>query len=955
MSTNYQRFEQHQLILDFLLNRQTGVMTFSPGSRHLFFEEGSLVYANSEEENEHFSNILVENGAIRASDLDDVKNALAPGESLGKALKARRLVSSQQLAQALKLQITRVVQRCLEIESGTYQIQEQPLPAKLPKLKIQTLGLLIRSFLRLHETRFLRARPDVESLWRHTNDFQTYLGRIDFPPAYQSILTFVSEHRRFSLGELSDYMEWDEEQTQRILYLFQLMKMLEEEPQPEVMPVAKVTVSPPIVDTSPVYEEATPLELGGEEDALATVMDEEPALDLLDDSEENAPLDVDHLVDPETQPVDRGAPASEEEPEDDEPLSLDEALHEAEDPLGDLSEAPVLEDEAPVLEDEAPVLEDEAPVLEDEAPVLEVEAPVLEEDDYDQETVRMSLDDARLGGVAAEENPLAEDPAWQSEPEMVLGDGALLAEGPEDDGLDDADDLLDDADDLLEADAVDPLEADGMDPLETSISQPPVLEEEDEEHDTLDFDEPVVAAEAEQSMDVNVAEDTLPNFTPADLEQLREDVREHARHDDPGLPESAYDETNLEAQNFDLAVEEPAFEEDDDLEDFEVSDLDDEDDLLGEELEAADDLNVADAFAADLEAENEFNVADEFAADLEADEPAAEVDEGGADPFADELEADTAAAPIAQDPVADLNLALKGLDGDEPAVPAFDTAGEPPPLPDPGFGSMDLSDDEEPVLQKPPSPGVILPDQDEEPVAEPAKTSGSGNGIKYALAAVLILGLLGGGAWLLKENQKLTGPATADQQETTVDEPDPASSTAANQPSPFVDEPIGDSVDTGEADAPLGTANEEPAAGEPNQPQPETTVAAADSRPAAGVPETKPAPVRNEPAPVTTSPPADVDEALVNSVDAFRQTGDAYSLSFMVACQRATVEKLMAKSSAVYVFTRRLKGRDEPCFMLTWGHFPDREAAKAAIPEIPADLKSPDDPAWVTDIGPYLK
>ncbi len=920
MSTNYQRFEQHQLILDFLLNRQTGVMTFSPGSRHLFFEEGSLVYANSEEENEHFSNILVENGAIRAGDLDDVKNSLAPGESLGKALKARRLVSSQQLAQALKLQITRVVQRCLEIESGTYQVQEQPLPAKLPKLKIQTLGLLIRSFLRLHETRFLRARPDTGSMWCHTAGFADNLGRIEFPPAYLAILTFVKEHRRFSLGELSEYMEWDEEQTQRILYLFQLMKMIEEEPKPEAMPVAKVTVQAPIVDSGYQYDEAQPLDLGGEDDALATVMDDAmeptPALDVLDDSAENAPLDVDHLVDPETQPVEREAMAAMEEPLfDDEPLEADE------------------------LEDAASDGED----LDADPLSLEEDAPADEEEDYDQETVRMSLEEAQFAatpehgfGSGAGEEPDAGD-AFVSD---LLG--AQVVE--EDELSADVQAFDDEAEEDLLADPGDEEEED-------LLADPG--DEEEEEHDTLEVDEPVVAESAEQSMEGSIAEDTLPNFTPADLEQLREDVREHSRHEDPGLPASAYDEDNLEAQNFDLATEEPAFEEDDNLDDFEVSDLDD-DDALGLESDA-DGLDQKSLDPPSFEEhafdeEPDFAVAPAFADEaVPDDEPLSLDDSADVNVFQQDLENDEAAA----DPVADLNRALQGLDGEAPAPTMPMTSyslddKEPPPLPDPGFGDMETEIPVAKPKKKPPTLGVILPDEDEAPAAAapPSKTMSV---VKYSIAAVLILGLLVAGGWLLKENQALTSGFGGSDDEPITDTAGNDAGTDSPEPSPFVDEPINDSgiettADTGDT-TPTTTVDNEPVGVD----SPTTTAAnqaEPDPEPPAPQPET-----RSQPTPLDA---ANVEEALVQSVDAFRETGDQYSLSFMVACQKSTVEKLIEKGAAVYVFPRKLKGRDDTCFMLTWGHFASREAAKAAIGDIPVDLKSPDDPAWVTDISSYL-
>ena len=321
MPVDYQNFESHQVLVDFVLHQKTGVITFSPGGRHLFFEQGRLVYANSEEESEHFSNILVENGAIRQSDLEDVKSSLSQGESLGKALKSRRLVSSQQLAQALKLQITRVVQRTLELAEGNYQVQEQALPTKLPKLKIQTIGLLIRSFIRLHETGFLDETQGPETLWVHTESFTENLKNIEFPPAYLAILTFIKEHRRFSLEDLSDHMEWDEEQTQRILHLFTLMRLLQpKRPEPEIQPEpvieAEPSWQPPIVEA---FEEENPLGIDPE-DPLSTLMNDEPEPVLEAEISPEAPVLQEEAPSPDVYPeAMEPSPATEAQEIDDQP------------------------------------------------------------------------------------------------------------------------------------------------------------------------------------------------------------------------------------------------------------------------------------------------------------------------------------------------------------------------------------------------------------------------------------------------------------------------------------------------------------------------------------------------------------------------------------------------------------------------------------------------------------
>ena len=119
---------------------------------------------------------------------------------------------------------------------------------------------------------------------------------------------------------------------------------------------------------------------------------------------------------------------------------------------------------------------------------------------------------------------------------------------------------------------------------------------------------------------------------------------------------------------------------------------------------------------------------------------------------------------------------------------------------------------------------------------------------------------------------------------------------------------------------------------------------------------TDPAPIsRPSVSPGTDYDPEDIEGAMERSIDVLRQTNHKYSLSFMVACRKETVTKLLGQYSEVLVFTRRLKGRDEPCFMLTWGHYETREEARTDIANIPSELSSSSDPAWIANVGNYVR
>jgi len=191
LSQVFSDYGSHSIIFDFILNKKTGTLIFQPAGRKLFMEEGNLVFASSDNSKEHFSEILTEMGVLDAATLAEVKASLLRGESLGKKLKERNIASPKNLAQALKQQITNIVDLVVTSAKGECLIQEGPLPPKVPKLKIQVLALLIRSITGSRASGFLSTLPKDHLITKERN-FDEVLGQLHYPSSY---LEFKQEYR----------------------------------------------------------------------------------------------------------------------------------------------------------------------------------------------------------------------------------------------------------------------------------------------------------------------------------------------------------------------------------------------------------------------------------------------------------------------------------------------------------------------------------------------------------------------------------------------------------------------------------------------------------------------------------------------------------------------------------------------------------------------------------------
>jgi len=187
---SYSDYEAHKLVFDFIVEKKTGTLIMQPEGRKLFFQQGQLVFASSENPSEHFSQILVENGVLSADNLEMVKAGLGRGESLGKKLKASNLATSQQLVQSLKQQITTIVDAVFATESGAYELVEGDLPPRVPTLKIQALALIIRTVNNLESRQFLKNLP-FDNPMRTSDDFTARLADFELPGSYSDFLDHI--------------------------------------------------------------------------------------------------------------------------------------------------------------------------------------------------------------------------------------------------------------------------------------------------------------------------------------------------------------------------------------------------------------------------------------------------------------------------------------------------------------------------------------------------------------------------------------------------------------------------------------------------------------------------------------------------------------------------------------------------------------------------------------------
>ena len=215
----------HRALIDFILNKKSGTLVLNPYNRRLFFSEGNLIFASSENKQENFSEILVHIGVLDANKLRQLRENLRPGESLGRKLKEQDLVDSKQLAQALRQQITNIIDRCVAEKDLSCEIQENVLPGKLPRLKIQTLALITKSLTNLNDAELYASLPFDDPIAKSPH-FDNLVETLQFPPSYNGLLRHLSEGESVYAEDLAREFGLKPRQIDGFLYVLNLLGMI---------------------------------------------------------------------------------------------------------------------------------------------------------------------------------------------------------------------------------------------------------------------------------------------------------------------------------------------------------------------------------------------------------------------------------------------------------------------------------------------------------------------------------------------------------------------------------------------------------------------------------------------------------------------------------------------------------------------------------------------------------
>jgi hypothetical protein len=216
-------------VLTFLsTTRRSGTFTFVNGGREarLFFDDGALVYANSNQEQFRLGAILLRKKKITREQRERIDALMQrDGGQFGQLCVQSGVMTDAELRDSLKVQVSEIVYDAFLWDGGTFSfVQEISLPPHAVTISIDLANLIMEGARRIEEwEQCVKLLPDPNTIFRVVATPRD--EKITLTAEEWKILFMINGQR--TIAELCESSEDDSIQVYRLLYGLRANKLIE--------------------------------------------------------------------------------------------------------------------------------------------------------------------------------------------------------------------------------------------------------------------------------------------------------------------------------------------------------------------------------------------------------------------------------------------------------------------------------------------------------------------------------------------------------------------------------------------------------------------------------------------------------------------------------------------------------------------------------------------------------
>ncbi len=192
MEGTVQQVPVWELVAGLFHRRATGVATWEQGRqrRVFYFQNGRIVFARSNALDDRLGELLFRQGRLRYRDLVEAAREIRPGRRLGMVLVERRLLTPEELVQAVLQQVRSIVFHTFAWVEGRWSFEATTsIPQEVITLNIPMPRLLYTAILQIpHWSVLRRGTLGPETTFQRTPESADRTQDLEIPPDWQDFL-----------------------------------------------------------------------------------------------------------------------------------------------------------------------------------------------------------------------------------------------------------------------------------------------------------------------------------------------------------------------------------------------------------------------------------------------------------------------------------------------------------------------------------------------------------------------------------------------------------------------------------------------------------------------------------------------------------------------------------------------------------------------------------------------
>lgn len=192
MEGTIQQVPVWELVAGLFHRRATGIVTCEQGrQRRVFYvQNGRIVFARSNALDDRLGELLFRQGRLRYRDLVEAAREIRPGRRLGMVLVERRLLTPEELVQAVLQQVRSIVFHVFTWVEGRWSFEATAsIPQEVITLNIPMHRLLYTAILQIpHWSIIQRGTLGLETTFQRTPESPDWAQDLAIPPHWQDLL-----------------------------------------------------------------------------------------------------------------------------------------------------------------------------------------------------------------------------------------------------------------------------------------------------------------------------------------------------------------------------------------------------------------------------------------------------------------------------------------------------------------------------------------------------------------------------------------------------------------------------------------------------------------------------------------------------------------------------------------------------------------------------------------------